>query len=245
MTCILYFAILLNLLISEGVSYKFISWWWILSAFKCQKKIFSCLYLQKLSSLDVKIKDYTFPFIILKTLSSWLLAWLFALVMNLPSSSSLFFCMCMTLPGCSSEFLFIDGCEPFHEYAPYSCLLISLTWGSLDFLDLWVFGFHGICEKFSHCVFKCASLSPLCGGPRNICLRLLKVSLPPADALSIFHVFSSIHFNLVSIATFSQLLIFSSTSSNLPLIPFSTFFISCIVDFISTHSTWVFLVSSD
>ena len=40
MTCILYFAILLNLLISEGVSYKFISWWWILSAFKCQKKNF-------------------------------------------------------------------------------------------------------------------------------------------------------------------------------------------------------------
>ena len=96
MTCILYFAILLNLLISEGVSYKFISWWWILSAFKCQKKNFSCLYLQKLSSLDVKIKDYTFPFIILKMLSSWLLAWLFALVMNLLSSSSLFFCMYMT-----------------------------------------------------------------------------------------------------------------------------------------------------
>ena len=35
-----------------------------------RKKIFSCLYLQKLSSLDVKIKDYTFPVIVLKMLSS-------------------------------------------------------------------------------------------------------------------------------------------------------------------------------
>lgn len=59
-----------------------------------------------------------------------------------------------------------------------------------------------------------------------------------------YFILSSVHFGLVPVAIFSQSLIFSWTSSNLPSTPFSTFFISCTADSISTQPTWVFLASS-
>lgn len=92
---------------------------------------------------------------------------------------------------------------------------ILCAWGSLSFLDLWVHSFHELLESFS----------PFSVLPLRTPITQIQFYHSSVMLCSFFWMLFllSVSFWIVSIAIFSSLLFFSSSMSNLLLVPFSIF----------------------
>lgn len=76
---------------------------------------------------------------------------------------------------------------------------ISVSQGSLNFLDGWACNFHPICKSSGHC-FQIFLLWPLLlfGDFDNMCIWLLEIALQFTDALFFFYLFFSSVFHFDS-----------------------------------------------
>ena len=128
-----------------------------------------------------------------------------------------------------------------HVSAFKICLSLTSAWSLVSLLDVYIHVFHQIWEVFNHYFFKYYSIS----------FSLFSSGLPMMHILVYLMVLQrslrvcSFSFNLFpfcssglmySIVLFSSSLILSSACLNLPMNPFSEFFISVLVVFSSRTS---------